>query len=427
MSVMLQATSLPETPSSPMITDSIASIDPFAVGTRLKRARKGAGFTQAQAAAALNLARTTLTAIESGARRPRPAELVRLAQLYRHSVGDLLRAVAQPPSIGFDTYFFPAGTAAGLGNEPAFTADVQRFERFCLWYVELEERLNAPLPRRYPVPYDVSGPSLEQSAEDVAAAERNRLGLGDGPIGDIYGLLETDVGLRVFAFTFEASSVAGMYVATDAFGGCVGINARHSEARRRWTLAHEYAHFLTHRQKAEVSVLSSRKRLPRDERWADTFARFFLMPGVGLGRRLDAMERAKNDKATPADAMILAHLYRVSFQAMVLRLEEIGRIPQGSWKTLELQGFRPDQAKRYVPMSPVDRDPTLPRRYELLAAKAFAAEMLTEGELARRLDTDRVSARARVEELTREEREDDGEMRQMNLDLTSAFAGASSR
>jgi Zn-dependent peptidase ImmA (M78 family)/transcriptional regulator with XRE-family HTH domain len=408
-------------------TDPMASIDPQAIGERLMLARRAVGMTQRQVADILDVARTTITAIEGGVRRPRPEELVRLAEVYRRSVSDLLRAARQPGPIGFNVFFRSAGARVDLENDPALAADVQRFEQFCRWYVELETELDAPLPRRYLAQYDKTGPTIEQSAEDVAAAERNRLGLGDGPIGDIYGLLETDVGLRTFAYAFESSRVAGMFLHHADWGGCIAVNVRHPEIRRRWSLVHEYAHFLTDRDRPEISVLYTRKRLPPEEQWADSFAKHFLMPGVGLGRRFDAMQRAKDGPPTPADVLLLAHLYRVSFEAMILRLEEIQRLPVGSWKHVQSRGFRAEKAKRYGPLSPHGLDPVLPRRYELLAAKAFDDEKLTAGELARRLDRDRVDALARVEELTTESRLDDGEWRQTYLDLSAALVGAGAR
>jgi len=408
-------------------SDAMASIDPQAIGERLMLARRASGMTQQRAADALNVARTTITAIEGGARRPRPEELVRLAQLYRRSVSDLLRAAKSPHRLDFNMFFRAAGARVDIENDPALASDVQRFEQFCQWYGELEAALQAPLPRRYPACYESEGASIEQSTEDVAAAERNRLGLGDGPVGDIYALLETDVGLRIFAFAFANAHVAGMFLLHPEFGGCVAVNARHPEVRRRWTLVHEYGHFLTDREKAEISVLYNRRKLPREELWADAFAKHFLMPGVGLGRRFDAMQRAKEGPPTPADVLILAHLYRVSFEVMILRLEEIQRLTPGSWKRLQEKGFRADQAKKHVVLSPHEPDPILPRRYELLVAKAFDGEKITAGELARRLDRDRVDALARVEHLTSESRLDDGEWRQMNIDLNAPLVGVASR
>ena len=60
-----------------------------------------------------------------------------------------------------------------------------------------------------------------------------------------------------------------------------------------------------------------------------------------------------------------------------------------------------------------------------LAVQAFEDGRLTEGQLAKRLGTDRVGARERVRELTSEaEPAEDGGWRQVPLDLTKALVGA---
>ncbi len=66
-----------------IITGSLSS---EAVGELLRDARDNAKLTQAAAAAALGIARTTLVAIEQGARRVRVDELQKLAALYRTSL-----------------------------------------------------------------------------------------------------------------------------------------------------------------------------------------------------------------------------------------------------------------------------------------------------------------------------------------------------
>lgn len=400
----------------------IPTIDPKAIGERLALARRAQGITQQQVAEMLGVARTTITAIEGGIRSPRPEELVRLARLYDRSVGDLLRATEQSQGLNFGVFFRASGALSDQADEAPLASDIQQFEQFCRWYVELEEKFDDPLPQRYPPIYDPGTGSFEYAAEDIALSERNRLGLGDGPIGDLYGLLETDVGLRIFALSMESSKIAGMFLFREELGGCIAVNRKHPEVRRRWSLAHEYAHFLTDRERADISVLYSGKRMPREERLADAFAKHFLMPGAGLGRRFEAIRREK--EATPADVLVLSHLYRVSFEAMILRLEEIGRLPKGAWKILQQKGFRVDKAKRFVPLSPHDPDPDLPHRYELLAARAYqmeGEESLSGGQLARVLGRDRTAALMRVEELTSEARLDDGEWQQMNLDLNASL------
>ena len=72
-------------------------------------------------------------------------------------------------------------------------ADIREFEALCRDYAELERITNSPLSRRYPDEYDVSQSDPERAAEEVALSERNRLGLGDGPIGDLWGILEADL------------------------------------------------------------------------------------------------------------------------------------------------------------------------------------------------------------------------------------------
>jgi Zn-dependent peptidase ImmA (M78 family) len=56
----------------------------------------------------------------------------------------------------------------------------------------------------------------------------------------------------------------------------------HPEERHRWSLGHEYSHFLTNRFRPEVSVMFGYERVPASERFAYAFAGAFLMPSNGL-------------------------------------------------------------------------------------------------------------------------------------------------
>jgi Zn-dependent peptidase ImmA (M78 family) len=305
-------------------------------------------------------------------------------------------------------------------------ADVRIFQEYCDDYLELERLTESPLPRRYPDVYLVGETQPERAAEEVAASERNRLGLGDGPTGDLWGLLETDVGLRVFAIPFTDRRMAGLFAVTEEHGGCIAVNANHPEERRRWSAAHEYAHFLTDRYRAEVQVLPRYRRVPEAERFADAFAQHFLMPGAGLVRRFQAIRRAKEGPVTPADVLALAQLYRVSFQAMVLRLEDLKLLPAGTWDRLRDAGFKPEAAREMLGLARVEPElPRLPYRFEVLAVQAFVAEELSEGRLARLLRLDRVAARGRVQELTGTRYFEQGEVRQLALDLDRALVDVS--
>ncbi|MGH2615063.1 MAG: helix-turn-helix domain-containing protein [Thermomicrobiales bacterium] len=401
-----------------MDAHALMSVDPEVIGERLASARRARGLTQQQAAAALGVARTTITAMEKGDRRPRASELFALARLYGRQLGDLARPLREGESPSFVVQF----RAARAGESPATTSkreqDIQRFEDLCRWYVELEKLLDAPLPVRYPEVYDVSGTNPERAAEALATAERNRLGLGDGPIGDLWSLLEGDVGLRIFAIPMQDRRIAGIFVASADLGGCIAVNTNHPHDRQRWTIAHEYWHFLTDRYKAEITVLQG-GRVPAGERAADAFARHFLMPASGLTRRFLNIKQAKNGPITPADVLTLAHLYGVSFQAMTLRLEELDHLKSGTWDSLKARGFKPEEARKLVDL-PEREAPhaSLPFRYETLAARAFEDGLISEGQLARMLATDRISAvllaKARAQD---EQATAPGEWRQVPIDL----------
>ena len=227
----------------------LETTDPKGLGRRLQEARRARGITQRDVADSLSVARTTITALEKGERRIRPDELIQLAKLYGRDVSDLVgpRELTAEFSVQFRT------AVAGAASQQAKTEleqGVQEFQRLSEDYLYLE-RLNAlPVTRTYPPQYPFEGLAPEEVAEDVASSERNRLGLGDGPVLNLREALENDVGLRIFYVSLP-SRVAGMLAYTDELGGCIAANARHPEERRRWTLAHEYGHFLTSRFRPE--------------------------------------------------------------------------------------------------------------------------------------------------------------------------------
>lgn len=402
------------------------TIDPALVGERLAAARRARNLTQQHAADALGVARTTITAMEKGERRPRAAELVSLARFYGRPVGEFVRKVSLTSRPDFIVQFRAAHGSGDRDGASKRDSDIQHFEELCRWYVELEEMLGSPLPRRYPEVYDVSNTPPERAAEEVANSERNRLGLGDGPIGGLWGLLETDIGLRVFAPPMSDNHIAGMFLFTEEYGGCIAVNGNQPEERRRFSAVHEYAHFLTDRFKAEITVLNISKRVPRAERFADAFARYFLMPATGLSRRFESIRRAKNKPITPADVLALSHLFRVSFQTMTWRLEEIKLLPPGTWERLQELGFQPSKARELMQLPAHKSELSqLPLRYQTLAVQAYEEGQLTEGQLAKRLSTDRVGARDLVHELTTQTQpSEDGDWQQVPLDLSVALVGA---
>ena len=397
---------------------ALESIDPRALGRRLQEARKARGLTQQDAADSLSVARTTVTALEKGERRMRPGELIQLARLYGRPVSEFVGP--KEPIADFAVQF----RRSGVGSADAETSEaVEQFRRLCEDYLYLENLSGAPLGRNYLPQYSTDGTTPESAAADVASSERNRLGLGDGPLLRLRDTLESDVGLRVFVIDLP-SRVAGVFSYTEELGGCIAVNARHPVQRQRWSMAHEYGHFLTNRFQSEVSLLGSHGRIPATERFADAFARCLLMPGPGLRRRFNELSRAVDGKVTAAEVCRVAHQYVVSVEAMMLRLEELGVLPGGTWERLQDRGFKVREAQEILGLTPhPSGDQLLPLRYQYLAARAYEEGQLTEGQLARLLRVDRVLARRAVQRLTHPlHLLDEGEVASLPVDLASSFS-----
>jgi Zn-dependent peptidase ImmA (M78 family)/DNA-binding XRE family transcriptional regulator len=376
---------------------ALETIDPKVVGRRLQNARKARGLTQQDVANDLGIARTTVTAIEQGERRVRPEELIRLARLYGREVSEFVREreVVQEFAVQFRTAIAQAGR-----HQSELAQSVDDFQRLCEDYLEIEQLCGAPLMRNYPPQYALEGVSPEEAAEDIASSERNRLGLGDGPIPRLREILENDVGLRIF-YPRLPSRIAGMFSYTENLGGCIAINAVHPEERQRWSLGHEYSHFLTSRFRPEVSVMFVYERVPASERFADAFAGAFLMPSNGLKRRFHELWRLRKGKITPAELCRLAHYYFVSVEALTRRLETFHLLPSGTWDRLRDSGFKVREAQTILGLEPHPHaNHLLPLRYQYLAVEAYQRGDLTEGQLARFLRVDRVEARRFIQALT---------------------------
>lgn len=377
-----------------METNILDQIDPHALGDELQRARKRSGLTQEGAAKKIDVARTTIVAIEKGERRLKAAELVALARAYGRQVSDFVRPrpAAAPVPVQFRGPSQPTER-----DWLAITPFIERLQELAREYLELEQITESPLVRKYPAEYPVAGP-LEQAAEAIALDERNRLGLGDGPIPRLRDVLEQDIGLRIF-FVRLPSGYSEIYVYSDELGACVAINSNHPPERQRWSLAHAYLHFLCHRYQSAVFTADGYQRRPESERLADAFANVFLMPTGGLARRFNDILRVK-DKVTPADLLTLAHYYGVSAEAMARRLEMMKLVAGGLWERLREGGFKVRAAQRQLGLEPApERADTLPIRYQLLAVDAYERGLITEGRLARLLGVDRVAARQLIEQV----------------------------
>lgn len=359
--------------------------DRVRLGERLRAARTTAGMTQEQAAKSLDVARTTMVAIERGERAVKPGELAALAALYGVSVNSLLRDTAV--HVDLVGQFRRPVTAAG--DDAAATQALQLLHRLAASCVELERRLNRPLQTNYPPERPVSRGQVEQQAEDLALWFRNHLGIGLMPIQDLAALAELELGVRIFVHGLP-SKISGVYAFHAELGACVALNAKHPEERRAWTLAHELGHFLTQRLAPDVCDLDDGARSPT-ERFADLFAAALLMPGAAVRRQFSEVLGA-NGKFSPRDLALMARRFRVSTEAMCRRLEQLRLLVAGTYESLRRRGMSPTLVREELGEETVEPH-TAPPRLTVLVAEAYERGLLTEGQTAEMLAVDRVTAR----------------------------------
>ncbi len=388
------------------MTTILDQLSPETIGERLRAARDEAGETQAAAATAAGIARTTLVSIEQGQRKVRLDELLKLVRHYGTTVnallrteaahGDLLPKFRQQMSISAKT---PIDTAAELLSHLAKAE------------TELEALLGVHRIRNFPQQRPILPGDVRAQAEQDAGEVRAWLGLGSGPIIDLVPILDFQMGVRVFLRPLDRS-ISGLYAYDEAIGACVLINANHPRSRRNHTAAHELGHLVTSRGNADVLQDGSPEQA-RDERYANAFAAAFLIPSRPIMQRFHEITAGSKHFAR-RHVIVLAHAFAVSREAMVRRLEDLKLVKPGTWDWFLQHGNITDaQAKQVLgeasfadvyesrPMPPTSL------RLNQLAADVWHRDLLSEGQLARLLRIDRVALREILDGLDDEVAETD--------------------
>lgn len=378
------------------------------IGERLRLARDDAKLTQAAAAGVINAARTTIVAIEKGQRRVRIDELQKLASAYGTSANAIMRREAVHLDLA------PQFRKLRESEDEAVLSASRLLNDLLAAELELEAALGIHRERRYPqerpiLPGDTR--AVMSQAEMDAQDLRDWLGLGPGPIGDIISVLELQLGIRVYLRPLH-SRISGLFAYGDRAGAAMLLNALHPRARLMMTASHEIGHFISARRQPEV-LTTDTHRVSREERYADSFARGFLMPSRAVRHRFQDLT-AGHSHLTRRHVILLAHAFGVAREAMVRRLEEIGLARRGTWDWFQTNGGITDEQAYHVLGHSESRHydasvsgTRLPPRLALLVGEAWKRDIYSEGQLARLLHLDRHDIRAVIDGAAAEESEED--------------------
>lgn len=383
------------------------TINPKELGERLKIARETAKVTQADAAAAVGMSRTTLLAIEKGERRVRIEELQALAGQYNVSVNALLRREAVHVDL------VPRFRRLSESTDPDVDVAVRLMNDLVSAEVELENLLGIEHPRNYPPERPLGSGDVREQAENDAAWLREYLGLGLNPVSDIFTVMELGLGIRIFQRKLP-QKISGLFSYHPFVGASVLLNSDHPWDRRVQSAGHELGHFIGTRSSPEV-LEKNERFLSREERYAHAFGRAFLTPPAAITQKFRELTAGASHLAR-RHVILLAHHFGVSREAIVRRLEELKLAREGTWEWFETKGRITDQDARkvlgeeaIVTVDPVRVDARRPvsLRLGLMALEAWRRDLLSEGQLTKLLKIDRITLRTLLYDLQHDEGEDD--------------------
>ena len=332
--------------SKRVMTSILGTYPPEYMGERLRLARDDVNLTQAAAASAAGMARTTLVAIEKGQRRVRLDELQNLTGIYRTTINELLRQ--EPIQINLLPQFRKISESEDASVEQAVTLlnDLVRAE------AQLEQLLGISRASAYPPESPILPGNVRMQAEQDALDLRQWLGLGLNPINDIVSVLELQLGARVYVRRLPRS-ISGLFAFDDAVGPCILLNANHRRDLRANTAAHETGHFISTRKFADV-LNDATSESAREERYANAFGRAFLMPARAVKQKFQDVT-AGASSLNRRHIIVLANYFGVSREALVRRLEELGLIKRDSWDWfLENGGITDEQVIQVLGALPKD-------------------------------------------------------------------------
>jgi Zn-dependent peptidase ImmA (M78 family)/transcriptional regulator with XRE-family HTH domain len=355
----------------------ITMVSPSAatVGHALKHARAAMGLTLKQVSKSMGIAISTISEIESGNRRISAVELYRFAKLYQRPISFFLEE--SKTSASFAILMRAAGSAS-VSKETIIT-----FHELCRGYRDLRKLVGAP---EMPSPSDYSTSRLTtlDHAEELAEAERGSLGLNGQPMKDICDLLEGKRGIKIFHLPEDSERFSGAFTYDEQLGACFLINSRHPKRRRTFTVAHEYAHCIAHRnQLAHIDPCPAFEVKNPRERFANAFAAAFLMPRRTVNEVLGQLVFPQKSALTAEVLIHLAIYFGVSFEAIGWRLVSLRRLSLSRWEELLSPQVPSSPTARLLGYYKEEEPPDIvPRQYKYLAYRAYEMKLISFEKLA---------------------------------------------
>jgi Zn-dependent peptidase ImmA (M78 family)/transcriptional regulator with XRE-family HTH domain len=332
-----------------------------ALGERVALARSAKGMSQGDLAAAVDLDRTALSKVESGARRVTALELARIS-------GSLGRPL---------NWFLSNSPAPILSRRAEMVRDQSpaeldaelTFEALAFEVQQLRDLGVLPAVAEL-LAVDVQIDSFGAAAEAALAARKHCSSVTE-PLGSLASAAAA-FGLHIYSLSL-AGDVDGLMLHLGEGCGVCLVNGSADPGRRRFTAAHELGHFLFDDEySAEVMTASNRSDR---EALIDYFAAHFLMPDPAL-RQSWASRGGESD---PRGAAVeIAAEYRVSWRSLLTRLVDSNLIDNDQRRELLPTPTKADfLARRIQPPQADLQPPSVPPAVGEAILTAYYKDLIT--------------------------------------------------
>lgn len=373
---------------------------------RLRVARETCRLTQEEVGRQLGLSRASVVQLEAGKRAVSSIELQQLAFLFGRDIRDF---VAEEAFSAEDSLVALFRAETDAGGRPQMQAKLRECVALGREAKNLERLLNIERDLTRLVSYGLASPNSRWTAVDqgnrLAEDERRRLGLRASGIPDLAELLES-IGVRTGIVELP-KDVSGVTLDDRELGAFVIVNRAHAATRRRFSLAHEYAHVLVDRAR-RVSISRDAERAELAEVRANAFAAAFLMPEEGVMQFVAQLGKGKPSRShadvfDEADSLVvegraepgsqaiqlydvvrLAHHFEVSVGSALFRLKNLKLVTVPEFevlRALDSEGKARQLEEALGLREPERNDRAFESRFLALALEAVRRELISHGKL----------------------------------------------
>jgi Zn-dependent peptidase ImmA (M78 family)/DNA-binding XRE family transcriptional regulator len=332
------------------------------LGERIKRARIKAGLSQDALVTKANniVTKQAMSQYEKNQKTPSSQVLIAIANALNIKLDFFFRKT----NVEIGQVDFRKHSSFGKKQQEVLKENVKdALER----YLELEDILG--INKAFENPLSNLKINSYEDAEKAAEELRNKWELGIDPITNIMSVIEFK-DIKVIYIKEESPRFNGLsgWAKNDGNHPFIVINSNesHSLDRKRFTTAHELGHLL-------LEKIIENDDLDH-EKVANRFAGAFLFPKNSVHKELSE----HRNKISLVELVHLKIKYKMSIQAIMYRLKDLGIISESKYKSFAISNTKSKFDSQY----PLKNELEEINRFENLLARAYSEEFISSSKLA---------------------------------------------